>query len=460
MTQSVPVPSPRVLPHDLDAEKSVLGAILVDGDRLVDVAEILAWTDFYRVAHGLIYARMVDLSERRSVIDFITLKDALARRDELEEVGGPAYIAALADGVPRNSSVAYYAGIVKEKAELRALITAANKILARAYEAEEDAATVGEEAERLIFQLATKSSSGGFVSMRVIAQEGLAYLETVSQNKSGITGVPSGFVDLDAMTRGFQPSNLIIVAARPSMGKTSLAINIAQNMSRVGKTVGIFSLEMSNSELFIRQLAAEAHIDSHRVQSGFIRSSEWGPISMAIGVIAESKIFVDESPYIGAFEMRGRARRLKAEHGLDALFIDYLQLMASPQDKRSQNRTIELGDISRALKGLAKELQIPVIALSQLSRAPDARDDHRPRLSDLRDSGAIEQDADLVLFPYRASVYEETEENRRTAELIIGKHRNGSVGTVKLGWIPEETRFVNRSEYSEPADQRLPIGDR
>lgn len=445
----------RVMPHDLSAERAVLGAVLLDGQRIADVGEVLAEGDFYRDAHRRIFRQMVALANRSTGVDFLTLKDALARAGDLDECGGPAYVAALADGIPRGTNVGEYAAIVKEKATLRSLIQSANTILTAAFEAEQDAADVVQDAERLIFQLATGGRQGGFVSMREIAQDGLGYLEQLAQSRNGLTGVPSGFADLDHITRGFQPGNLVIVAARPAMGKTALAVNVAQYAAKTGRSVGVFSLEMSTTELFIRQLAAEAHIDSHRMQSGHLGDRDWGRLSHAISLLAESSVHIDDSANIGVFEMRGRSRRLKAAHGLDLLIVDYLQLMTSPDTKRSENRTLELGAISRALKGLAKELQIPILALSQLSRAPETRSDHRPMLSDLRESGALEQDADLVLMLYRAAVYEETPENRNQAELIIAKHRAGPVGTVRLAWLPEETRFANYAEY-----QTTGAGDR
>lgn len=435
----------RTLPHSLDAEKSVLGAILIHNDAFNHAAEVLDSQDFFRDAHRRIFDRMVVLSERGDAIDFITLKEELARAGDLDEVGGPSYIAALADGVPRSANVEYYARIVKEKSTLRSLIHSANKILSEAYEGEQEPDTLLDEAERSIFSIAEGRIREGFVPLRDLVQSSFATIEKLQQSKGAITGVPSGFPDLDEMTTGFHPGDLVVVAARPSMGKTSLVLNMAQHVgTHTSMTVGFFSLEMSKEQLFMRMLTSEARIDAHRFRSGFLSEKDYGNLSHALGTLAEARVFIDDTASIGVLEMRAKCRRLKAEHGLDMIIIDYLQLMQGRG--RFESRQQEVSAISRSLKGLAKELSCPILALSQLSRAPEGRTDHRPQLSDLRESGAIEQDADLVFFIYRPEVYDKEEanpENQGIAEIIIGKQRNGPIGTVKLSFLNQYTRFEN-----------------
>jgi replicative DNA helicase len=436
-----PVRTERSLPHNLEAERSVLGAILIHNEAFNEAAEILKPQDFYRDAHRRIYQKMVALAERGAAIDLVTLKEDLQRSSELDEVGGPAYIASLVDGVPRSTNVGSYARIIKEKSALRELIFSANKILASAYEADQDAAVILDEAEQSIFSIAEDRVRPGFVSMRDLAHQSFEAIEQAVARKQLVTGVPTGFVDLDEMTSGLQPGELVILAARPSMGKTALALNIAQHVgTRTDRTVGIFSLEMSKEQLFLRMLTAEAGIDSHRLRTGFLGENDWSKLSMAMGQLAEARIFIDDSPSMAVLEMRAKARRLVLEHGLNLIVVDYIQLMQS--GGRFENRTLELGAISRGLKGLAKELGVPVVALSQLSRAPEARSDHRPMLADLRESGALEQDADLVILLFRADQYPDPrEEERGIAELNVAKQRNGPTGLVKLAFLREYTRF-------------------
>src|SRR5438874_6683630 len=436
----------RTLPHNLEAERSVLGAILLHNDAFNLAAEVIDSGDFFRDAHRRIFDKMVALAERNGAIDLVTLKDELGRAGELDEVGGPAYIAALVDGVPRSMNVEHYARIIKEKATLRNLIYSANKILATAYDGAEDADVILDQAEHAIFAIADDKVRDGFVTMRELAHASLDTIEKLSSRKELVTGVPTGFTDFDEMTSGLQPSDLIIVAARPSMGKTSLVLNVAQHVgTKTDMTVGFFSLEMSKEQLFLRMLTAEARIDAHRLRGGFLRERGWGKLSQAIGTLSESKIFIDDTPSIGVLEMRAKCRRLAAEHGLHLVIVDYIQLMQGRG--RFENRTLELGAISRSLKGLAKELRVPVVVLSQLSRAPESRSDHRPQLSDLRESGALEQDADVVIFIYRADQYvdrtQPPTENEGVAELNIGKQRNGPRGVVRLAFIREFTRFEN-----------------
>jgi replicative DNA helicase len=445
----------RTLPHNLEAEKALLGAVLMFDQAALDVAGLVSAPEFFRDAHRRIFQAIQNLSIRRIAVDLVTVKDALAASGELESVGGPMYLASLTDGVPRSTNVPSYAAIVREKARLRTLIAGAKRLLSEAYEAGEDAGVVLDRAEQVLFDLGKHDTTGGFKRLSALLPAVLEQIEGWCQTKTGVSGVASGFTELDGYTRGFQPGNLVIIAARPAMGKSALVLNIAQHVASAGQVVGLYSLEMSESELAIRTLTAAAGIDGHRLQRGYVRDSEWGRIAAAMGTLSELPLFIDDSPFITAMEMRSRARRLKAEHGLDLLIVDYTQLMLGNEGDKRENRTLELAGITRALKGLAKELKIPVIALSQLSRRVEERQDKRPMLSDLRESGSLEQDADLVIFIYRAAVYKDTEENRHLAELIIGKQRNGPIGTVRLGWQPEQTRFVNLVNGQVPPEREV-----
>jgi replicative DNA helicase len=439
----------RTLPHNLEAERSVLGAILVHNDAFNLAAQVIDSQDFYRDAHRRIFDRMVALNERHDAIDFVTLKEELSRNGELDEVGGPAYVASLVDGVPRATNVEYYARIVKEKSTLRNLIYAATKIVANAYEAEQESDLILDEAESAIFSVADDRLKAGFVAMRELVKDSFPKIEKLFEQKRLITGVPTGFVDVDEMTRGLQPGDLIIVAARPSMGKTSLVLNIAQYVAALGdQVVGFFSLEMSKESLFLRLLTSEAQIDGHRLMSGAIGGNDYHRISHALEKLNSMKLFIDDTASIGVLEMRAKSRRLQSEHGLNLLVVDYIQLMSGRG--RFENRTLELASISRSLKGLAKELNVPIVVLSQLSRAPEARSDHRPQLSDLRESGALEQDADVVVLIYRDDVYNRDPNSPEagTAELILAKQRNGPTGVVKLAFLREQTRFANLAQGS------------
>jgi replicative DNA helicase len=439
----------RTLPHNLEAERSVLGAILVHNDAFNLAAQVIDSRDFYRDAHRRIFDCMVALNERHDAIDFVTLKEELARAGELDEVGGPAYVAALADGVPRATNVEYYARIVKEKSTLRNLIYAATKIVANAYEADQESDLILDEAESAIFAVADDRLKAGFVAMRDLVKDSFPKIEKLFEQKRLITGVPTGFVDVDEMTRGLQAGDLVIVAARPSMGKTSLVLNIAQYVASLGdQVVGFFSLEMSKESLFLRLLTSEAQIDGHRLMSGAIGGNDYHRISHALEKLNSMKLFIDDTANIGVLEMRAKSRRLQSEHGLSLLVVDYIQLMNGRG--RFENRTLELASISRSLKGLAKELNVPIIVLSQLSRAPESRSDHRPQLSDLRESGALEQDADVVVLIYRDDVYnrDPNSPDAGTAELILAKQRNGPTGVVKLAFLREQTRFANLAQGS------------
>jgi replicative DNA helicase len=447
MPETAVAAAERTLPHNLEAERSVLGAILVHNDAFNLAAQSIDSTDFYRDAHRRIFDKMVALNERHDAIDFVTLKEELSKAGELDDVGGPAYIASLADGVPRATNVEYYAKIVKEKSTLRNLIYAANKIIANAYEGDQESDLVLDEAESAIFAVADDRLKAGFVQMRDLVKESFPKIEQLFEQKRLITGVPSGFVDLDEMTRGLQGGDLIIVAARPSMGKTSLVLNIAQYVAtQPEQSVGFFSLEMSKESLFLRLLTAEAQVDGHRLLSGAIGGKDYGRISHALETLSSMKLFIDDTANVGVLEMRAKSRRLQSEHGLSLLIIDYIQLMSGRG--RFENRTLELASISRSLKGLAKELNVPIVVLSQLSRAPESRSDHRPQLSDLRESGALEQDADVVILIYRDDVYNKdpNSPDAGTAELILAKQRNGPTGTVRLAFLREQTRFANLAQ--------------
>ena len=447
MADTAVLAAERTLPHNLEAERSVLGAILVHNDAFNLAAQVIDSSDFYRDAHRRIFERMVQLNERNQAIDFVTLKEELGRAGEIDEVGGPSYVAALADGVPRATNVEYYARIVKEKSTLRSLIFAANKILTNAYEADQESDLILDEAESSIFAVADDRLKAGFVPMRDLVKDSFPKIEQLFEQKRLVTGVPTGFVDLDEMTRGLQPGDLVIVAARPSMGKTSLVLNMAQYVAiQPEHTVGFFSLEMSKESLFLRLLTSEAQIDSHRLMSGAIGQKDYGRISHALESLSAMRLFIDDTANIGVMEMRAKARRLQKEHRLSLLVVDYIQLMSGRG--RFENRTLELASISRSLKGLAKELKVPIVVLSQLSRAPESRSDHRPQLSDLRESGALEQDADVVVLIYREDAYNRDPNNpdAGTAELIVAKQRNGPTGTVRLAFLREQTRFANLAQ--------------
>jgi replicative DNA helicase len=443
-------PTDRTLPHNHEAERTVLGAVLVDNQAFNSAAELLTREDFYRDGHRRIFDAMAALAERSQPIDLVTLKDELVRESALEAVGGAAYLAALVDGVPRITSVEHWSRIIKEKAVLRKLIHAGNRIVQSCFEGEDEAGALLDQAEKSIFDIAEKRIRAGFLSMREIVKESFRTIDQLSQSKEVVTGLATGFVDIDEMTSGLQNGELVIVAARPAMGKTSFCLNIAQHVAmRVGQTVGLFSLEMSKEQLALRLLCADARIDAHRLRTGKLNEKDWARLAKAYNDLAQSRIFIDDSATISPLEMRAKCRRLKAEHGLGLVIVDYLQLVTGAG--RSENRQQELSAISRSMKGLAKELGVPVIALSQLSRAPEARTDRRPQLSDLRESGALEQDADIVMFIYREEEYKPSDENRGLAEIIIGKQRNGPTGSRKLAFIKEFTRFENLEWRGGPA---------
>jgi replicative DNA helicase len=432
----------KALPHNAEAERTVLGAVLVDNAAFNSAAEVLTRDDFYREAHRRIFDAMAALAERSQAIDLVTLKDELIRGSALEAVGGAAYLASLVDGIPRITNVEQWSRIIKEKAVLRNLIHAGNRIVHSAFEAEEEAGVILDKAEKAIFDIAEHRIRQGFVGIREIVKESFRTIDQLSQSKELVTGLPTGFVDLDEKTSGLQKGDLIIVAARPAMGKTSFCLNVAQYASaKTGETVGIFSLEMAKEQLVLRMLCADARVDAHRLRTGNLQEKDWARLAKAYADLSASKIFIDDSATLTPLEMRAKCRRLMAEHGLGLIVVDYLQLVSG--SARTENRQQEIASISRSLKGLAKELRVPVVALSQLSRAPEGRTEKRPQLSDLRESGGLEQDADVVVFIYREEEYKPTDENRGVAEIIIGKQRNGPTGMLKLAFIKEFTRFEN-----------------
>jgi replicative DNA helicase len=436
--------TPAALPHSDEAERSVLGAILIDNRSFDRAQELLGDASFYATRHQKIFDVLARLIEDGTAVDLVTVKDALDGQGELDQCGGPAYLASLVEGVPRSANVEHYARIVREKAVLRELIRTSQGILSSALRSEGSPENLLDEAEKSIFRIAESRHGSGFIPLSLSAEQSIKWIEELTRRKELITGVASGFPQLDEMTAGLQPSDLVILAARPSMGKTALALNICSHAAiREGRTVGVFSLEMSHQQLFIRLLCAEGQIDAHRLRTGRINREQWHSIIKLYDSLSAAPVYIDDTPGIGVMEMRAKARRLKREKGLDLLVVDYLQLMRGRSAYESRQQ--EISDISRSLKELAKELAIPVLALSQLSRAPEQRGgDHRPQLSDLRESGAIEQDADVVLFLFREEVYKKDDPAvEGKAELIIGKQRNGPIGTVQLNFIRQFTRFVN-----------------
>ncbi len=429
------------LPSNVEAERSILGAILLDNAVCNQAIELLRRDDLFLDSHRRIFDKMIALTERLMPIDLITLSDELRRAGEFEQIGGATYIASLIDGVPRTDTIEPYAKLVKQKSMLRRLISASQQIVSLAFEEEDDADVIIDKAERMIFEIAEDRVRQGFQYIGDVAHRRLEQIEQMAGRPEMITGVPTGFTDFDRMTSGLQRQELIVIAARPSMGKTALALNMAQYAAKNANVVGIFSLEMSAEQLVSRLLCSEARVDAHRLRTGYLNREEWARLADALRRLCETKVFIDDSAAVSVMEMRAKCRRLKAEHGLDMLIVDYLQLMAGRG--RIESRQQEVSQISRDLKGLAKELDIPVVALSQLSRAPEQRSEHKPQLSDLRESGAIEQDSDVVCFIYREELYNPTDENQGTAELIIGKQRNGPTGMVQLAFLKEFTRFEN-----------------
>jgi len=434
----------KVPPQNLEAEQSILGGILLENVAINPVLEIMAGSDFYSDAHRKIFAAVLELSERSQPIDLITLSNHLKDKKQLDAVGGTVYLSQLVDNVPSAANIGHYARIVKEKSILRNLIGTATEILNRTYGAGADVDSVLDEAEHAIFEISQNKVRPSFYPLKDIIKDSFRTIERLYERKELITGVATGFTKLDEMTSGLQRSDLIIIAGRPSMGKTAFALNIAQFCSvEEGVPVAVFSLEMSKEQLAMRMLSSEARVDSQKIRKGFLGESDWPKLTTAAGRLSEARLFIDDTPSISVLEMKAKSRRLKAEHGLGLIVLDYLQLMkgSAYADTREQ----EISEISRSLKGLAKELGVPVVALSQLNRKVEDRTSRRPQMADLRESGAIEQDADVILFLYRDEVYNKSDDTpeKGFAEVIIGKQRNGPVGTIKLVFQEKFTRFEN-----------------
>jgi replicative DNA helicase len=438
----------RLPPHNLEAEQSVLGSLLIDRDAVIRIASYVKPSDFYRAAHGLIYEAILTLYNKREPTDLITLVDELRRTAKLDDAGGETYLTELIAAVPTAVHVEYYGRIVERTATLRRLISAGTEIVDIGYTEAMDIEQALDGAEKAIFAVSQKRSTRDFRSIGEILEEYFDRLDTLQQNKGTVVGVPTGFADLDKLTGGLQRSDLIIIAARPAVGKSSLGLGMAFNAAiSYGKTVGLFVLEMSAEQIVQRMLSMETGIDSHRLRMGYIDDSEWSSVTRAFGRLAEANIFIDDTASANIMEVRSKSRRLHAERGLDLLIIDYLQLMTAT---RADNRVQEISQISRALKGLARELDVPVVALAQLSRAVETRQSHVPMLSDLRESGSIEQDADIVAFIYREDVYDQDTDRKGIADLIIAKHRNGPIGTVHLRFFDRTARFADLELYREP----------
>jgi replicative DNA helicase len=447
----------RLPPQSVEAEQSVLGALLIDRDAVIEVAELLRPDDFYRQAHGSIYAAVLELSERREPVDLVTVSEVLERQGLLDAVGGSAYLTSLINLTPTAVNAVYYARIVERKAVLRGLIGAAGRIAGIGYDESTDVEVSIDRAEQELFAVSQKRVASGFSPLRSLLHSAYDRLDYLHQHKGEVSGIRTGFADLDAMTTGLQKSDLIILAARPSIGKTSLALNFAEHAAvKEGKTVGIFSLEMSKEQLVLRLLSSVANIDSQRLRTGFLEEMDFARLAPAMNSLAEAPIFIDDTPNITTMELRTKARRLQAESGLDLVIVDYLQLMQSSVQSRDANRVQEVAEISRGLKALARELQVPVISLSQLSRQAEMRESREPRLSDLRESGSIEQDADLVMFLWREKERgpDEAESDGEIVKLKLAKHRNGPTGEAVLWFKKRQTRFVSAAEegrYTAPA---------
>ena len=441
----------RVPPQNIEAEQCVLSAMLLDREAIVKATEILTSSDFYREAHRVIFNAMLELYNKNEAVDMVTVTEILRRDSKLEDIGGIAYITGLANAVPTAANVKYHAEIVAEKSVLRQLVRVSTEIATMGYEANDDVGVLLDTAESRILEISNRKKKAEFTPISDVLMDSVQNLEKLLNNKGGLTGLPTGFIDLDKLTSGLQPSDFIILAARPSMGKTALALNIVQNVAlrahkKIGgepRSVAFFSLEMSKEQLVSRMLCAEASIDSQRLRVGELGDNDWDALWTACDAMSKAKIYIDDTAGITAMEMRSRARRLKAEHGLDLIVVDYLQLMqGSGKRSSSGDRQQEVSEISRSLKALARELNVPVISLSQLSRSVESRNIKRPMLSDLRESGSLEQDADIVAFLYREDYYDKETENKHT-ELIIAKHRNGPVDTVNLFFHKEYTKFAD-----------------
>ncbi|HEY8363287.1 MAG TPA: replicative DNA helicase [Tissierellaceae bacterium] len=438
----------RIPPHSIEAEQSVLGAMILDREAINIAVEMIKPEDFYKEAHREIFEAILNLYNKNEPVDLITLAEELKRRGTLENIGGVTYLADLSSGVATTANTKYYCKIIEEKSTLRKLIKSCNEIILKSYENLEEVNAIIEQAEKSIFDITLGKQREGFAPINEVLLKSFSKIEERAASQNPITGITTGFIDLDYKLSGLQRSDLILVAARPSMGKTAFALNLATNAAlKGGAKVAIFSLEMSKEQLVQRMISATAHVDLQKIISGRLSEDEWIQIINAMGPLSQAQIFIDDTAAISLMEMKAKCRRLKIEKGLDLILIDYLQLMQS--ESRHENRQQEISAISRGLKALAKELECPVVALSQLSRAPELRSDHRPILSDLRESGAIEQDADVVLFLYRDEYYNPDTDKKNIGEVIIAKHRNGPTGSVELVFKKEFTKFVNMAKEQQ-----------
>ena len=434
----------RVLPHSIEAEQAVIGSMIMDREAIVVAAGILHSEDFYGKQYGIVFEAMVELNDEGKPVDLITLQDRLKEKDVPPEVSSLEFVRDLITAVPTSANIKYYANIVAEKAILRRLIRINEEIANTCYVGKESLETILEDTEKKVFDLVQRKGSNEYVPIREVVMNAMNRIEIASKNKGVVTGIPTGFIDLDYRTAGMQPSDLILVAARPSMGKTAFVLNIAQYVAfKQNKTAAIFSLEMSKEQLVNRLFSLESKVDSQHIRTGNLSDAEWEKLIESAGIIGKSNLIIDDTPGISISELRSKCRKYKLEHNLELVIIDYLQLMSGSGGGRSDSRQQEISDISRSLKALARELSVPVIALSQLSRAVEQRPDHRPMLSDLRESGAIEQDADVVMFIYRDDYYNKDTDMKGVAEIIIAKQRNGPIGTVNLAWLPDFTKFAN-----------------
>ena len=440
----MPLPE-RVPPQNIEAEQSVLGAMLIKKEAITQAQELLRPDDFYREAHRIVFETMLELAGDNEAVDLVTLTEALRKKEMLEKVGGISFITALANYVPTAANIGYHAQIVKEKSELRHLVDAATEIASAAYEATDDVKDIMDDAEKKILAVAANQTGGAFEPIRNIVIDTVGRVETLYENQGGLTGISTGFRDLDRDTSGLQKSDLILVAARPSMGKTAFTLNIATYAAMHGHTVAFFSLEMSKEQLVQRMLCSEGGIDSQRLRTGQLEDADWDRLINTADRVSKASIYIDDTAGINVMDLRSKARRLKAEHGLDLIVIDYLQLMQGRARSSSDNRQQEISEISRSLKALARELDVPVVALSQLSRSVESRTVKKPMLSDLRESGSLEQDADIVMFLYREDYYDQETERKNITEVIIAKHRNGPIGTIELFFQKEFTKFRDLS---------------
>ena len=434
----------RILPHSVEAEQSVIGSMLMDREAIIAASEMVTADDFYQHQYGVMFEAMVELFNEGKPVDLVTLQDRLKEKDVPPEVSSLEFVRDIITTVPTSANVKSYAGIVREKAVLRRLIKVNEEIAGECYLGREPLETILADTEKRIFDLLQSRGSAEFVPIRQVALNVLENIEKASRTKETVTGIPTGFIDLDYKTSGFQPSDFILIAARPSMGKTAFVLNVVDHVAvRKGIPCMIFSLEMSKEQLVNRMLSMESNVDSQKLRTGTLTDADWDAVVEGVGVIGGSKLIIDDTPGISITELRSKCRKVKLEHGLGLIVIDYLQLMSGSGKRGNDNRQQEISEISRSLKALAREMKAPVVALSQLSRACETRTDHRPMLSDLRESGAIEQDADVVMFLYRDDYYNKDSEMKDMAEVIIAKQRNGPIGTVNLVWMPQYTRFAN-----------------